>query len=209
VTFNSETGFRVALGLIFLATVCIGLPHRLRADQAGGRVSPRVDPSWFWIVMLAVAPPVALTCLAYMIEPRWVEFGRFDIPVAVRWLGVPLAGMGLALFTWMFRHLGLNVTSTSMPRANATLVTSGPYRWVRHPMYSTVLILVTATTLLTANLVVLIGGLLMFALVALRSRNEERQLVEKFGAAYRAYQARTGRFVPRFAAGKLVSIAVW
>jgi protein-S-isoprenylcysteine O-methyltransferase Ste14 len=106
---------------------------------------------------------------------------------------------GLGLFGWMFRHLGLNVTSTSMPRATATLVTTGPYRWVRHPMYSAALVLLVAATLLTANWVVAAGGTVAIALLVARSRVEEQRLVEKFGEAYREYQRSTGRFLPRWA----------
>lgn len=195
--FDLETVYRIALGLIFLGAACIGIPHRLRADRAGGLVSPRNDPRWFWILMGIAGPPLTLACLAFLLQPRWVAFAQVELPAWIRLAGAPLAIAGLALFKWMFIHLGLNVTSTSMPRAQATLITSGPYRWVRHPMYSTVLILVLAVTLLTANLVVAFGGLGMFALLIARSRLEEQRLVEKFGDAYRAYQRRTGRVVPR------------
>jgi protein-S-isoprenylcysteine O-methyltransferase Ste14 len=194
---DPETGWRVALGVMMVGAACIGVPHRLRADRAGGKVSRRVDPRWFWWLMALAGPPLAGTCIAFLIDPRWVEFGRVALPPAVRLLGVPAALAGLGLFGWMFRHLGLNVTPTSMPRATARLVTSGPYRWLRHPMYSAALLLVIAATLFTSNGVVALGGLAMFALLAVRSRIEERRLIEKFGDAYRDYQRRTGRFLPR------------
>lgn len=194
--FDPETGCRIAVGCMFLGAACIGVPHRLRAERAGGPVSPRVDPAWFWIGMGVVGPAVAVVSLAFLFQPRWVDFAKLELPFRVRLLGAPAGLAGLALFAWMFRHLGLNVTSTSMPRGNASLVTTGPYRWIRHPMYTAALILVAADTLLTANAVVLIGGSAMFALLALRSRIEEQRLVEKFGDAYRAYQRRTGRFLP-------------
>lgn len=196
---DSEAACRVVLGLIFLGAAGIGVPFRLRADRAGGRVSRRVDPPWFWYLMFVVGPPVTLVCLAFLIQPRWVDFATIDAPPWVRLMGAPVGLAGLGLFGWMFRHLGLNVTSTSMPRGNATLVTTGPYRWIRHPMYAAALILIAAATLLTANAVVVICGLLAFALLAARSRVEEERLVEKFGEAYRAYQRRTGRFLPRAA----------
>ena len=148
-------------------------------------------------MMGVVAPVLALTCVGFLISPRWVEFGRVNIPSWVRLMGAPIAILGLQLFAWMFRHLGLNVTSTSMPRGNATLVTSGPYRWIRHPMYTAALILVAGAALLTANLVVIVGGVAMFLLLAARSGVEEERLVGKFGEAYVAYQRRTGRFIPR------------
>ena len=195
--FHLETACRIALGLIFLGAAAIGIPHRLRADRAGGPVSPRNDPRWFWILMGIAGPPLTLACLAFLAQPRWVAFAQFELPAWIRLTGVPLAIAGLALFQWMFLHLGLNVTSTSMPRAQATLVTSGPYRWVRHPMYSSVILLVAAASLLTANLIVALGGTAMFALLIARSRLEEQRLMEKFGDAYRGYQQRTGRVLPR------------
>lgn len=196
-TPDPETISRVVLGLIFVGAGCIGIPHRLRADRVGGPVSRRVDPRWFWILMGGAAPPLGLGCLAFLVQPRWLDFAQVEAPAWLRLLGVPAAIAALALFSWMFHHLGLNVTATSAPRAAATLVTSGPYHWVRHPMYSTVLILVVAVTLLTANALIAVSGAAMFTLLAARSRIEERRLVEKFGDAYRHYQHRTGRFVPR------------
>lgn len=193
---NPEVFFRLTIGLIFISAVVIGLPRRIQADRAGGRVSMRSDPRWFWIIMAFVGPPTALACLGFILQPRWVEFAQWQLPVVIRWLGVPTAFAGLALFHWMFRHLGLNVTSTSAPRARAELITSGPYHWIRHPMYTAAFILVVAAALLTANLVVVLGGIGMFILLAARSRREEERLVEKFGDAYRSYQRRTGRFLP-------------
>src|SRR5687767_13637651 len=124
--FDPEIICRLALGLMFVGTASIGIPFRLRADRAGGRVSTQVDPPWFWRYMLIIGPPMVLTCLAFLLQPRWVDFARVALPTWLRLLGVPIAILGIALFAWMFRHLGLNVTSTSMPRAAATLVTSGP-----------------------------------------------------------------------------------
>jgi protein-S-isoprenylcysteine O-methyltransferase Ste14 len=192
-----ESICRIALGGLFVGAACIGIPHRRRADRVGGSVSRKEDPSWFWWWMSAVAPLMALACVAFLINPRWIDFAGIDLPAGLRLAGIPIGAAGLFVFGWMFRHLGLNVTSTSMPRANATLVTSGPYRWVRHPMYTAALILAAGAAMLTANLVVMIGGVLMFALLAARSRVEEQRLIEKFGEAYRRYQQGTGRFFPR------------
>ncbi len=191
-----EAAFRLTLGLMVLSVALIGLPRRIRADRAGGSVSTRSDPRWFWILMAIIGPPAALTCLGFIVQPRWVDFAQWQLPALVRWLGLPTALVGLGLFDWMFRHLGLNVTSTSIPRAEAELVTTGPYRRIRHPMYTAVLILAVATTFLTANLIVALGGAAMFALLAARSRLEEQRLLQKFGEAYRIYQQRTGRFFP-------------
>ena len=65
-------------------------------------------------------------------------------------------------------------------------------------MYTFTLVLLLSASLLTASGVVAVGGLIMFALLATRSGLEEQRLGEKFGEAYRAYQRRTGRFLPRW-----------
>lgn len=193
---DSEMVCRATLAGIIVGAAAIGIPHRLRADRAGGRVPLRVDPPWFWITMAVVGPPVGAACVAFLLNPRWVDFATVSAPPWLRLLGAPVGVAGLALFAWMFRHLGLNVTSTSAPRDRGTLVTSGPYRRMRHPMYTAALILLVAAILLTANTVVAIGGVAAFVLLAARSRLEEQRLVAKFGDEYRAYQARTGRFLP-------------
>lgn len=195
---DAEMAGRIALGLMIAGAAAIGLPHRVRADRAGGPVSIRADPRWFWLGMAIVGPPLVIATVAFLLQPRWVDFARVEALARVRLAGLAFATAGLALFGWMFRHLALNVTSTSVPRADATLVTTGPYRWIRHPMYSAALVLVLGATLLTANAVIAAGGAAMFALLVARSVIEEQRLVEKFGDTYRAYQRRTGRFVPRF-----------
>ena len=118
-TVDTETACRIALGVIFFVTAAVGIPHRLRADRAGGRVSTQVDPPWFWGLMSVFAPLIALTCLLFVIQPRWVDFAQIDAPRWLRLSGIPVGATGVILFGWMFRHLGLNVTSTSMPRGDA------------------------------------------------------------------------------------------
>jgi hypothetical protein len=98
-----EAVCRIALGLIFLGAACIGLPHRLRADRAGGRVSRRVDPRWFWVLMAMGGPPIALACLAFLVEPRWIDFARVELPWGVRLMGVPAGASGLALYGGILR----------------------------------------------------------------------------------------------------------
>jgi protein-S-isoprenylcysteine O-methyltransferase Ste14 len=188
---------RLGLGLIFAGAAVIGFPHRLRADRAGGKVSIRGDPAWFWRFMLIAAPALLLACIIFLINPRWMDWSAVPLPPWLRLAGLILALPGLGLFKWMFVHLGHNVTSTSVPRSNATLVTTGPYRWVRHPMYTSAHMLYLAVSLLTANWFIAACAAAGFALLAARTRIEEQRLIEQFGDAYRDYMRATGRFLPR------------
>jgi protein-S-isoprenylcysteine O-methyltransferase Ste14 len=122
------------------------------------------------------------------------------LPNWLRWVG---CGIGLAsggLLIWAFNNLGKNLTDTVVTRKDHTLVTSGPYRWVRHPFYDSVALYFLAVSLITANWFLLLIGVLLLALIVVRTRREEEKLLARFGDSYRAYTERTGRFLPRMRA---------
>ncbi|HXF59778.1 MAG TPA: isoprenylcysteine carboxylmethyltransferase family protein, partial [Candidatus Saccharimonadales bacterium] len=93
--------------------------------------------------------------------------------------------------------LGKNLTDTVVTRKAATLVTRGPYRWVRHPFYDAVALLLASVSLITANAFLLLCGAIVLALIWIRTRKEEELLLARFGNQYRAYMIRTGRFFPK------------
>jgi protein-S-isoprenylcysteine O-methyltransferase Ste14 len=101
------------------------------------------------------------------------------------------------LLVWTFHVLGPNLTDTVVTRRAHTLVTRGPFRFVRHPFYDSAALLVVATALMMANWFVLLTGTLVFVLLAVRSRTEEEKLLARFGEAYATYRSKTGRFVPK------------
>ncbi len=84
-----------------------------------------------------------------------------------------------------------------MIKDSHTLVTSGPYRWVRHPIYTSYFALALSLFLLTTNLFIGLALLALSILLASRVEGEEALLLERFGDEYRAYMQRTGRFLPR------------
>jgi protein-S-isoprenylcysteine O-methyltransferase Ste14 len=78
------------------------------------------------------------------------------------------------------------------------LVTTGPYRWIRNPLYTAGALLLFGLGLVSASWV--LGGVAVLTIVAMRWRltTEEAQLESRFGQKYRDYVARTGRFLPRW-----------
>ncbi len=104
---------------------------------------------------------------------------------------------GGLLLVVTFRTLGKNLTDTVVTRAEHTLVTRGPYRWVRHPCYLATALAVVANSLVTANWFLALTGGIVFGLLVLRTRIEEEKLIERFGEDYKEYMKRTGRFLPR------------
>jgi protein-S-isoprenylcysteine O-methyltransferase Ste14 len=82
-------------------------------------------------------------------------------------------------------------------RKEHTLVTTGPYRWVRHPFYGAAVLALLASSLVAANGFLFITGCVPVLLLRFRTWKEEENLIARFGDEYRAYMQRTGRFVPR------------
>jgi protein-S-isoprenylcysteine O-methyltransferase Ste14 len=98
----------------------------------------------------------------------------------------------------MFISLGSNLTDTVMTRRDAHFVDHGPYRFVRNPMYSGILIVGASLGLALGTWLVPLAGIAMFLILARRTRIEETYLVARFGDQYRSYMTRVGRFFPRF-----------
>jgi protein-S-isoprenylcysteine O-methyltransferase Ste14 len=126
-----------------------------------------------------------------------MAWASFRLPNWARWSGVGLGVGSGGLLIWTFRTLGHNLTDTVVTRRNATLVTHGPYRWVRHPFYLAFAMAVVANTLITANVYLAITGTAAFLAIVARTSIEERKLIDRFGGDYVNYMRQTGRFLPR------------
>jgi protein-S-isoprenylcysteine O-methyltransferase Ste14 len=87
-------------------------------------------------------------------------------------------------------------------KANHQLINTGPYEWVRHPLYSSYFLLTLGLFAMSGNWLVGVSMLVYFATVAARTPKEEAMLVERLGQRYAEYQKVTGRFVPRLGHGR-------
>jgi len=188
--------FRLILLAGFVIFMPIGVYHRLKS-RTGEKLDRRQE-GLFILVTLRLAGLAGMSGLiAHLINPACMAWAAMPLPVWSRWVGVGVALPAGLLAVWMFRTLGRNLTDTVVTRKEHTLVTNGPYRWVRHPLYTSAALLIPASSLLTANWFFLVTGFVVFLLLAIRTRKEEENLIARFGDDYRNYMQRTGRFVPR------------
>ena len=194
---NDEQVFRLIL-ILGLVTVCpIGIYHRLKSQASGERLDRRQEGIFILVTLRPIGVAGMLGLLAYVIDPGWMSWSQVGLPIWLRWFGVGIGVSAALLLIWVFRSLGTNLTDTVVTRAEHTLVTTGPYRWVRHPFYVATLLAVTANSLVTANWFLALTGGLAVVLLVVRTRTEEEKLIERFGGEYRTYMERTGRFLPR------------
>jgi protein-S-isoprenylcysteine O-methyltransferase Ste14 len=117
------------------------------------------------------------------------------LPTWVRGLGLLVMVAGGVLGTWGILALGPNLTPFPRPIEDGTLVTSGPYGFVRHPIYSGLILGTLGWALLHSNLLGVALGLLLFVFFDLKSRREEIWLCEAY-PGYGEYQGRVHKLVP-------------
>jgi protein-S-isoprenylcysteine O-methyltransferase Ste14 len=193
----AEIPFRFAILLMLLATMSIGSYYRLQAAKTGERFDRRQEGIWLAIALRLAGLLTWLATVLYLIRPQAIAVGQLVLPEWLRWSGGAFGVAGVLLMYWTLANLGKNLTDTVSTRRDATLITRGPYRWVRHPFYVTAALLMLAAALLSANLLVAGAGATVIALLILRTPKEEQRLIDKFGDDYRQYMARTARFFPK------------
>jgi protein-S-isoprenylcysteine O-methyltransferase Ste14 len=162
-------------------------PVRLR-DRPG-------SPQW-WArlvstvgVMLAIAAPLAEIA---GLQP----LPLLDQPL-LRWSGVVLVFLGMAITLGSQAAMGRSWRADVDPDATTELVTSGPFRYVRNPVFSGSAVTVVGLAFVVPNVVSLLMLVAFLAGLEIQVRLvEEPYLMRVHGDAYRTYAARTGRFVP-------------
>jgi protein-S-isoprenylcysteine O-methyltransferase Ste14 len=126
-----------------------------------------------------------------------MAWSKIGLPEWVRWLGVVIGIFCVFGIYWLFTSIGSGITPTSATRTEHKLSTSGPYRWVRHPLYTIGSSFYISFGLIADNWFIIAMGILAFIAMAIRTPKEEANLVEKFGDEYSEYMKRTGRFLPK------------
>lgn len=195
----NETIFRISAALILFTGVSISSYFRLKADkETGEKVSRKVDGSIMMNIIRLGGLVLWLSPLAYLVNPGWMDWSKIGLPEWVRWLGVGTGILCVFGIYWLFSSIGRGITPTSATRTEHKLVTSGPYRWVRHPLYTVGSSMFVSFGIMADTWFIIVLGILAFIAMAFRTSKEEANLIEKFGDEYREYMKRTGRFLPKF-----------
>ena len=194
---NSDDTFRIVLIIGAVLLVPAAFYYRFKSQSTGEALDRRQEG----LAILLTLRPIALAGMAglitFMVNPSAMAWSSLPLADSLRWAGVGIGIAGGALLLWTFSALGPNLTDTVVTRKTHTLVTRGPYRWVRHPFYDSAALCILANSLVAANWFLLLTGMLALLLLVVRTRKEEENLLKRFGDDYRAYMQRTGRFWPK------------
>ena len=187
-----------ALRLSSLALFAVGpvvavlalLRRRLKPSPTLSRIR-----GWRWyvpVVLLPVEwllPPALIALRVGEIEAGW-------LPVQVVGLAVGLAGA--VLLVWASVLLGRLLIHEAAVREDHALIESGPYRFVRHPVYAGYLALLLGSGVASLNVCLWLLWPVSLLGIRIQAASEEQLLEERFGQDYERYVRRTGRLVPRF-----------
>ena len=190
----SEAAFRLATGVLLTVALLVRVYFKRQvrdAERASARHEQRERA--FYNLVLACF----LLGYVYASGP-WLDFARLELPAWLRWLGGTTMVAAIGLLWWTHQVLGTNWSGVLEIYRHHALVTRGPYRRVRHPMYLGFFIFGVGLLLLTAN--TLVGASYLGAttwMYLVRAPAEEEMMVDRFGDAYRDYMERTGRLLPR------------
>ena len=189
--------FRWLALVVFAATFSVSAWQRSRAHREKAAIPRRRESPGLIVGRLVVALPLFGSVLTYLASPRLMAWASVDLPPWLRWMGAALGFATVPTAYWVLSTLGPNVSETVLTKERHELVTSGPYRWVRHPLYGTGIALFLSVGLMAANAFLLLWTVV--ALVSIRLivvPREEAALVEAFGQEYQSYQSRTGSLLP-------------
>ena len=131
------------------------------------------------------------------VPARWLRIYLLPSGPWMQSLGIAItvAGMGVAI--WARRYLGRNWSSSVTAKVGHELIRSGPYRWVRHPIYSGLLLSVFGTALVRHQVCGFVALVLIFIAWKLKRSVEERMMISTFGSQYLDYVRTTGAILPR------------
>lgn len=170
---------------------------RSKADkEVGETVARKMDGNAMMVLIGLGGLALWLSPLAYLLNPRWMDWSKIGLPEWARWLGVGTGVLCVLGIYWLFSSLGSGITPTSATRREHRLVTTGIYRYIRHPLYTFGSALFVSFGLMADNWFIALLGILAFMLMAARTSKEEANLIAQFGDEYRTYMKRTGKFLP-------------
>jgi protein-S-isoprenylcysteine O-methyltransferase Ste14 len=181
-----------ALGLI--GWFAIRYPHDRRSRRTPRVVQSDRVPDLARLTISFTGMCLLPAIYVFTGEPKSADY---PFQPALAWIGAAVFVSSLWLFDRTHKDLGRNWSVTLEIRDRHSLVTSGVYRHVRHPMYSAFWLWAIAQALLLPNWIAGPAGLVGFGtLFFLRIGREEQLMIEAFGDEYRDYMRRTSRVLP-------------
>ena len=183
--------------ILLVALIATLLINRLLNTLKTEKDNREYRKEFLYYIICSLAGIAMVTAGMYILDPTLLAFTQFQFPSFVYWIGNVLMLLGISLWLWSKNTLGNNWSPRIAIREDHTLITTGPYHWVRHPIYTSYIIQVIGICMATSNLALIIPCAAISSLTWNRASEEEETLTAKFGEAYKKYVKETGKLFPR------------
>lgn len=186
-------GVGVALQSLSIAIGYLVLPFPYSPGKREGQATKRVARQSVVPIVTRLIWLAVLLISAYSDRRSWMVIRNADW---LRFLGVLIYLLALAWVYWAFSTLGKQHSAEVTIQNHHDLITEGPYRWIRHPMYLGLIVFPAGAGLVFGSWIGLALPLLLVGLFVWRIADEERLMHQEFGDRWSAYCRRTWRLIP-------------
>jgi protein-S-isoprenylcysteine O-methyltransferase Ste14 len=189
--WNPESGFGAIIGGLWMIFALYWLGSAFKRKKTKKREDP-------FQRLLYVLPLVAAFYLLRSNALYGLLATRF-VPdtAAVEWIAVGLTAAGVGIAIWARWHLGSNWSGVVTLKEGHELIRTGPYRSIRHPIYTGILLAILGTAVAIGEVRGLVALSIAWASFYTKARREESFLVQEFGPRFTEHQQHTGMFLPR------------
>jgi protein-S-isoprenylcysteine O-methyltransferase Ste14 len=194
---NKDILIRLLIFLFMAINFTISGYYRRKANQATGKTDFSEENQFLLLLRNIGALLMYGSILAYLVYPPILSWADMSLSPTVRFSALGIMVLMVPAFYWLFSNLDKNVTPTVTIREEHALVTSGPYRWIRHPLYTFGFLNILAVAVAADNWFILMVSIVTFIPLAMRTPQEEGKLIKAFGEKYKQYMQVTGRYLPR------------
>lgn len=189
-----ETIYKVVFVVLLLSGGLIRNPHMRRYKKTEQMKSKETLREKALVFLATVG--MMIVPMIYVFTP-WLDAFSMGLSDWARWIGIVGYGFGLILFWQVHKTLGRNWSPVLELRREHELITQGPYKHIRHPMYTYMWIGVVCCWLIPSNWIVgIVAAITWSTLYFIRLPGEEKMMIEEFGQEYKDYMNRTKKVIP-------------
>ena len=190
----NELIWKIIFMIIWIGNGLVRMPHGRNYKKTEKIKSQKSSREKFLVFLVGIG--AMLVPMIYVFTP-WLNYFNMGLPDWARWTGIIGYGFGLILFWRVHITLGKNWSPVLEIRKNHKLIIQGPYKYIRHPMYTQMWIGVVCYWLISSNWIVGIVVFLTWSILYfIRLPEEEKMMIEEFGQEYNNYMRKTKKIIP-------------
>ena len=190
--------FRIILAIVFTSFIAHRAYYSRKVPPSDQKTLEKFEENLLSKLAGMLSLPAFIALVIYFVNPKLLAWASLPMHLSLRWLGVAFASLGFVLLQWSQTTLGSNWSDQPRIIEGQQLIKHGPYRWIRHPIYTAFILILGPSFLISANW--LVGGfwIIMISIeIYNRVNYEEVAMITSFGDEYLSYKDQTGRLIPR------------